>query len=262
MNKKFDQRVKRIADKISMSITPVPGFILGLSGTDSIAAFIILYEAMKIHGIESKLKGVHYVWEQRKKPTWFEESIIPWLKTRCPKASFSVCAPYGGVNIEEARFADLKIRCSQGIPMLSGTNTKQGAVIFDWKVLPYVDEKTSYWMAAAINLTEKKLGKYTILAHAATIWPVATLWKTDILEICRDQGVPQIALDMSRLPDCLCGRDELAADNIELIDQILQNNLDWNMVWDSDRDVIEQVYQWIRDIKKEYGFKERTPYMI
>jgi hypothetical protein len=254
VNKKFDQRVKRIADKISMSITPVPGFILGLSGTDSIAAFIILYEAMKIHGIENKLHGIHYVWEQRKKPTWFEESIIPWLKERCPEALLSVCAPYGGCNIEEARFADLKIRCSQGIPDVPASE-------HNWIVHSYADDR-SYWMAACINLTEKKLGKYTILAHAATIWPVATLWKTDILEICKDQGVPQIALDMSRLPDCLCGRDELAADNIELIDQILQNNLDWNMVWDSDRNVIEQVYQWIRDIKKEYGFKERTPYMI
>lgn len=248
---KFESRVKRLSDKIGTSKTPVPGFIMGLSGTDSIVSFAIMYEALKRHGMESSLCGVHYVWAERKKKTWFEEHVVPWLRERYQETHVSVTTPYGGQNIEEARWADLKIRCSQGIPMEVRDKN-------NWQILPYID-KRSYWAAACINATEKRLGKYTILSKSASVWPVATLWKTDILSICEALDAPAIAIENSRLPDCLCGRDELAAANIEIIDQILRNEIDPTQ---HDPELLKTLFAWIKDIKGEYDFKERTPYMI
>jgi NH3-dependent NAD+ synthetase len=230
---KFNSRVAKLADKISMSKTPVPGLIMGLSGTDSIVTFLLCYEALKKHGKEDRLLGINFTWpnNESKGGSWLLNEVFPWLKEKCPNAKVASWWTFNGQNEEEAR----------------------------WGTLHSVANKDNFWTVATVNATEKYLGTYSILAKSASMWPVATLWKTDILNICKELNVPQIAIDKSRIPDCICGRDELAAENIELIDEIIQHKFDPTK---HDPELLRKLMQWVYDTKQQYDFKDRTPYTI
>lgn len=228
--KKFNDAVDKLSNKLHLSITPVPGFVVGLSGTDSIVAFELMARALSRHGNDKRLVGVHFAKANRKKPTWFEEHIIPVMKNRWP--------------FYDVRVIGLKDNCE----------------IDRFAAIQHISKDEGLWTAWPVNATEKRLGKYTILAHAASIWPIEKFWKSEILEVCKWLNIPEIATEMSRLPDCLCGRDELAAENIEIIDDILRFR-------DIDIDNIgvekyKTLVAWIKDQKAEFGFKERTPYTL
>lgn len=244
---RYTDRVERLATKIKMSQVPVPGFIVGLSGTDSVVAFVMCYDAMARFDKNHRVLGVHYVGDKRKTPTWFERDVIPWLEKRCPAAEIITATPLGG-NRDQQRWADLHLRA------LNEIEDRERPP----QVHPY-DVEDTYWVVGTINATEKALGRYSLLASAVSVQPLMTLYKSSIIEICRELGVPEIAIDKSRLPDCLCGRDELAADNIELIDNILRFNVDPTK---HDPVLLEKLYTYIRDSQADYGFKERIPYVI
>lgn len=226
---KLHQRIQRLSDKVSMSKTPVPGFVVGLSGTDSIVAFLACYDALLDHGKADKMIGIHYV-NNRVGKTWFESYVFDWLKRRCPEARIDSRVPDSGSNEEADRWHDLN-----------------------------ANYRDTHWIVGAVNATEKALGTYSIFNKSASVWPIATLWKSDIINICEDLNAPQIVIDKSKIPDCACGRDELAAENIELIDQILQFKVDPTK---HDPELLNTLMQWITSTKQLYDFKERTPYMI
>lgn len=244
---KYNSLVERLMNKIDRSQIPVPGFIMGLSGSDSILAFLLLYEACDRKNLGDRVLGIHYISENHRKLTWFEEHIIPWLDARCPKATIIIQTPLGG-NQDQQRWADLHLRAlnefrygSKGMeirPRETGDN---------------------YWVAGAMNATEKLLGKYSILANSVSIQPIQTVLKSQVLVMCEELGVPEIAIRYARIPDCLCGRDELAANNIELIDKILTFDPD---VMNYDQKLVATMYQYIRDLKKTNDFKMRIPYVV
>ena len=243
MIEKFHALVDRLVRKMELSQTPVPGFIIGLSGTDSLVAFLIGYEACKIRGMPERMMGVHYVNMRRRKPTWFEEGVIPWLRQRCPEATILVAEPLGG-NQDQQRWADLHLRALNDI---------------DNGAIRSLAPGQNYWLMGSINATERLLGKYAMLATCVSLQPIQTLYKSAILKICEELGVPQIAIDNARIPDCLCGRDELAANNIELIDEILTFRVNPE---DHDPDLLNQMYQYIRDLKAQNDFKTRVPFLV
>lgn len=242
MMKKFEDRVNRLANKIGMSQTPVPGFIMGLSGTDSVVAFIMCYEALKRHNKQHRLRGIHYV--KSHTLSWFQNGVIPWLQERCPEARIDVFEPLGG-NQDQQRWADLHFRALNRIDVRGRPHA--------------LDEEDTYWVVGTINATEKHLGKYSVLATAVSVQPLMTLYKSDIIKICVDLGVPEIAIEKSRLPDCLCGRDELAANNIELIDDILRFNVDPSQ---HSPELLAKLYEYVKLSIQDYGFKQRIPYVI
>jgi NH3-dependent NAD+ synthetase len=251
---KFDLRVEKLINKINMSKTSVPGFIMGLSGTDSIVTFLFCYEALKAHQKQDRLYGIHYVDPRRRQDTWFETHIIPWLRETCPDARIEIIPPLTGLNDDEERWLDLVIRSRHSIEHNYQQTTN--SFTLETKLL---DPSLHYWVVASVNATERNLGTYSILSKSASMWPIATLWKSDILKICEALEVPKIAMDMARLPDCLCGRDELVANHLELIDEILQFKVDPTKY---DPELLKSTIAWIKDQKSLYDFKERTPYLI
>lgn len=68
-------------------------------------------------------------------------------------------------------------------------------------------------------------------------------------------GIPNIALEKSQIPDCLCGRDELAAKNIEVIDDILTHKVD------PTTPSLSTLLSYVRDTKRDNAFKDRIPYI-
>lgn len=240
---RYTDRVIRLAAKIRMSQTPVPGFIVGLSGTDSVVAFIMAYDAMEEFGRGDRVLGVHYVNEGRRKPSWFENGVVPWLARRCPKATIISRTPLGG-NQDQQRWADLHLRALNDI---------------DGDIIRVLDHDQTYWVVGTINATEKALGRYSVLATAVSVQPLITLYKSAIIEICHELEVPELAIRYSRLPDCLCGRDELAAQHIELIDAILTFRVDPSA---HDPALLTKLYVYVRESQNDYGFKQRIPYNI
>lgn len=245
---KFNNVVERLSNKIGMSATPVPGFIVGLSGTDSIITFILLCEAARKHKMINRVCGIHYVFQQRKKPTWFEANIIPWLKEKYPEAQILVETPLGG-NYDQMRWADLHLRALNSIQYNGAGEC----------VVRALDEGKTYWVAGCINATEKYLGKYSMLSNAVSLHPILSFYKSEIMALCEEFQVPDIAMEMARIPDCFCGREEIAANNIEMIDEIITHKLD---VLDYDEGTVNEVMKYIRETKKANDFKNRAPFNV
>lgn len=240
--------VDRLKVKMGLSQQKVPGFIVGLSGTDSILGFLLVYDAAVLMGIGDRVLGIHYASARRRKPTWFEESIVPWLRTRCPQATVLVTEPLGG-NHDQQRWADLHLRALNDVV---GDDT--GNVV----VTP-LPEGRNYWVVGCTNLTEFELGKFSALSENVSVAPLQKVWKSRVIAMCEALDVPSIAIEYSRLPDCLCGRDDLAANNIELIDAILTLDL---RVRDHDPELLDLMITYVRDLKNTNGFKHRTPYNL
>jgi NH3-dependent NAD+ synthetase len=245
---KYDSLVNRLVYKIQNSQVEVPGFILGLSGTDSILSFALLYAALdEIYGereMPIRLWGIHYTSNNSRRQSWFELEVIPWMKEKFPGSQIEVYEPMGG-NQDQQRWADLHYRALNAI-----SNDK-------WIDRP---NGTNYWVAGSMNATEQVLGNYSMLSTAVSIQPIQTVYKSMVMAICKDVlDVPEVVLRKARIPDCLCGRDELASNNIELIDKILVNDPEF---MDNDPALVKTLCSWIQDLKKSNGFKTRIPYKI
>ena len=243
---KYEKIVDRLVAKMKLSQTPVPGFIMGLSGTDSIIAFKVVYDAAKRLGLEVYVAGVHYV-NNIDKITWFERDVFPWLTTECQGAQIFTTVPRGG-NRDPQRYADLHLRANN---IVSAT---------DDTIIPW-DEHNNYWTCGTMNATEKALGKYSLLSTAVSVQPIQSLWKSEVMALCHDLGVPEEAIRRSRLPDCLCGRDEFAAENIEQIDTIMTHGKfgalsDWEPAY------VDKAIDYVRSEKQRNGFRERIPYLV
>lgn len=244
---KFESLVDRLVAKMKLSQTPVPGFIVEVSGTDSILSFLVLYAACLRMGIPDRLMGIHYVHPARRRATWFEESLVPWLRQRCPEAAVLVESPLGG-NQDPQRWADLHLRALNDV-----TRSDDGSTSI--RSLP---EGRNYWVAGCTNLTEHELGKYTLLSAAVSIQPIRNLRKKVVLSMCQALDVPSVAIDNAMIPDCLCGRDELAAQNISTIDDILSNDVDPR---EHDPATLHALIQYVGAHRKA-NFRTRTPYLV
>ena len=229
---RIDGVINRLVDKIGMSQTPVPGFMIGLSGTDSIVAFSVLSSALDRaqvkFGTPYRLVGIHYA-DPTKKPGAFQRLALPWLEELHPEADIMVVEPLGGNQDDDG-------------PHITA--------------LP---EEERYWVAGTINATEHALGKHSVLANAVSMQPIRSLWKSDIMRACEEMGVPGEILENARLPDCMCGRDEIAAQHIELIDDILRYRFDPR---EHDPELMITLMGWISDRKREGGFRQRIPYVV
>lgn len=239
--------VDRLVHKMEMSQTPVPGFIVGLSGTDSLIAFEILSQGLKRLGIGDRLYGVHYFTEGRR-PDAFMREAIPWVRERYPEARLSTVVPLGG-NQDPQRWADLQLRALYDINICPNMEIR----------LESHEEGRNYWVAGTINATEHALGKHSIGANAVSLQPIRSLWKSDVMEACVAIGVPEIIVDNAYLPDCMCGRDEIAAKHIAIIDEILRHQID---VTKHDTKLIMVLMQWVSDRKRDGGFRSRIPYIV
>jgi NH3-dependent NAD+ synthetase len=79
------------------------------------------------------------------------------------------------------------------------------------------------WLVGTRNRTEEALGTYSLASRVATYLPLASLWKTEVMELARAVGVPTEILASSRRADPECGRPkEMAAISFEVVDQFLR----------------------------------------
>ncbi len=245
---RFERLVEKLAGKMRQSQKPVPGFIVGLSGKDSTLGFLLVYEAASRLGMEHRVLGVHYAHAKRKRPTWYERDVVPWLRERCPKATILVESPLGG-NHDQMRWADLHLRALNEVKRDDGGDV----------VVRSLPEESTYWVVGCTNLTEFELGKFSFMSEKVSVAPLRNVWNSKVLAMSMALGVPDIVIENARLPDCACGRDEIAAANIELIDDILTHEV---RIGNHDPELLDQMFAYVRDLRRDTRFKRHTPYLL
>lgn len=196
-----------------------PGFIVGVSGTDSILAFLACAKAMAALGKPGRVLGVHYgapfpppdktpemiahLLNVNPSYRWFARVVMPWLQEQAPEAELIVDSSIDYTD-DYQRWASLFKKSLSGAlrtePLPAGQN---------------------YWVVGTRNATEQALGAYSNISAAASVQPLMPLWKSEIMKICTALGVPTLALEKSRQVDCDCGRFDIAADHIDEVDMVL-----------------------------------------
>lgn len=68
------------------------------------------------------------------------------------------------------------------------------------------------WLVGSRNRTEHELGQFSLASRVASYLPIAGVWKSDVLALCRKIGAPEAMIARSLEPDPDCGRPaELSA---------------------------------------------------
>jgi len=207
----FDSLVNWLYDMILKH--SAPGFLVGLSGTDSLVTFLAASKAFEKCGKPERVLGVHfapsedflYDHPEAEVHTWFRDEIIPWLVKQAP-----------GAKVELDTSIDW--RCD---------GLRWGALM-DLSVVSNIKRRTmrlpeeQYWVVGTRNRTENILLNYSNVSTAVSLQPLIHLWKREILQLSEHLCIPQIAIAKSCETDCICGRMALAANHIPEMDLILQ----------------------------------------
>lgn len=192
-----------------------PGFILGLSGTDSIVTFLAAYDAMALAGKSERMLGVHFApsddflddHPEAETHLWFKNEVVPWLMSRCPKARIRVdtSVDWRADGLRWGALAEMSIIERRG-----------GGRRF---MLPPEEQ---FWLVGTRNRTEAALFNYSMASVIASVQPIVGLWKSDILDLSAYLDVPRVAIDRSCEVDCICGRQALPARHVRELDLILK----------------------------------------
>lgn len=207
---KFDGVVQWLHDSIIVS-KQAPGFIVGLSGTDSIVAFLAAYKAFEQAGKPERVMGVHFAPSQdflldypvAEVHTWFSKHVIPWLRKQCPKATIVVDTSI------DWRYDGLRW----------GTLADMSVIAMPYRRMRYSEDK--YWVVGTRNRTEDVLYNYSVASTVATVQPIIKLWKSEIMDICEYLQVPRLVIEKSCEADCICGREQLRAEHGRELDTLL-----------------------------------------
>lgn len=63
-----------------------------------------------------------------------------------------------------------------------------------------------YALVGSRTRTEDLLGTYSLASRVATVNPLIGTWKSDVIDLCVEIGVPDEVIASSCQPDCDCGR--------------------------------------------------------
>lgn len=246
MTKKFDEVVQWIYEDIVVS-RKAPGLLVGLSGTDSIVAFLAAYKALEKAGKQSRLMGVHFAPSEdfiydtpgAEIYLWFCNEVVPWLRAVAPYATVAVdtSIDWRCDGLRWGRLADMSMVSDNGRRSIRAPEDQ-------------------YWVMGTRNRTEDVLRNYSNASTIASLQPIIGLFKSDILDISTELSVPQVAINMSCQADCICGRDQLGAAYVREIDIILHGQ-DNHKIPIGLRLTLEKL---VRDKIDKNRFKDEIPY--
>lgn len=250
----FDSLVQWVHDEIIVK-RKAPGLVVGISGTDSVVAFLAAAKAFEKAGRPGRVAGVHFAPSEEfiddhpaaSEHLWFKNEVIPWLRRQAPNAKIVV---------------DSSIDFRQD-------GLRWGALI-DWSVIENTKTRAmrppdeQFWVVGTRNATEEKLFSYSNISAIASVQFLNHLWKSEILEISKYLGAPRIAIDKSCEVDCVCGRLRLPANHIPEVDALLmvrEGILDENYVLKNIPDELRGPLTFYINSQIESGkFKTQIPY--
>jgi NH3-dependent NAD+ synthetase len=111
------------------------------------------------------------------------------------------------------------------VPSAMG-RTPQEREVHRWGVMLDLGLTQLRWLVGSRNRTEDVFGTYSLASRLATYLPLAGVWKSDVMELCRQAGVPDEITESSRRADPECGRPtEMAEIPLALIDLFLKGKV-------------------------------------
>ena len=245
----FDALIQWFGDMLQKG---APGFLVGLSGTDSLVTFLAAAKACEKAGKPNRVLGVHFapsedfIYDHPEAEThlWFFDTIIPWLRKQVPAAEIIVDT-------------SIDWRC----------DGQRWGYLMDLSVVTYTRKRMmrlpedQYWVVGTRNRTEDFLMNYSNASMAVSLQPIIHLWKSEILKLSEYLEVPQLAIDKSCETDCICGRMALPARHIPEVDMLL-------MAASGELFLTDQIPQDLRQILTKYidaqmakaQFKKKLPY--
>lgn len=255
----IDETVEWIADTLRRE--EAPGVIVGLSGTDSaLAAILCLMAFERLGKPQRNVRIVNFQHETQDKfvemnapfvctasddTRWVERELFPWFRERWPEARLEVDASIRHSK-DGARWGAIHDKAKEEVngrgDMLVGTY---------------------YFPIGTRNATEQAVGAHTLITSAVSMMPIVHLFKTEVIDICRHLGVPQIAIDKSQDIDCDCGRFEIQAFHMLELDQLIMARADlipMDVLKTRDPVVRHDVMCFLREERFINEFKDRTPY--
>lgn len=250
----FEALVQWFHDEIIVH-QKAPGFLVGLSGTDSLVTFLAAYKAFERAGKPERMLGVHftpsedflYDHPEAEEHTWFRDQVVPWLAKECPGA-------------EIVTDTSIDWRCD---------GLRWGSLM-DLSVVSHLKRRImrlpeeQYWVVGTRNLTEDVLLNYSNASTAASLQPLIHLWKSEILKVSEYLGVPQVAIAKSCETDCICGRMRFPAQHIPEVDMLLmarREELAWQYVEEKlPLELQKQLTGYIRAQIDKGQFKKNIPY--
>ncbi len=192
-----DPRITKLIDWMASSAAPANGLLVPLSGgSDSALIFWLLNQAFpngaanaSATGATNKIIGVH-IGDNLRCREWFESVGTVRLVAK-PTLS-------AGQDAEVMRWATVQSLC--------------------------VNERR--WLVGSRTRTEEALGTFSYASCVATYLPLASILKSDVMELCALIGVPEEILASSRRADPDCGRPQAMAEiPLEQIDIFLRVKL-------------------------------------
>ena len=95
--------------------------------------------------------------------------------------------------------------------------------VLRWATMLTLSRRRGLWLVGTRNRTEEALGTYSMASRLAAYIPLAGLWKSEILDLCRVAAVPAEVIASSLRADPECGRPtELAEIPVGRIDLFLR----------------------------------------
>jgi len=251
-SEKFFNVVQWIHDDI-VTAKQAPGLIVGLSGTDSIVAFLAAYRALDRANKAHRLYGVHFApsedfladYPEAEKHTWFNKEIIPWLRERTHLAQIVVD------DSIDWRFDGLRWGMLADMSVMNMAERKMR------------ESDNKYCILGTRNRTEDRLNNYSVASTIASVQPLIKLYKSEILDICEWLEVPQLVIKKSCEADCICGREELRAHFGRELDIILNANATSlaNTDYVNLNPTLKQkLCEYISERVSKGAFKKRIPY--
>lgn len=229
-----------------------PGFLVGLSGTDSLVTFLAAAKACEKAGKPGRAFGVHfapsedflYDHPEAEAHLWFSEQIIPWVKKQVPGAQVIVNTSV------DWRYDGLRWGYLMDL-----------SVVFNDKKRVMRLPEDQYWVVGTRNRTEDVLLNYSNASMAASLQPIIHLWKSEVLGLSEHLGVPKVAVDKSCETDCICGREALAANHIQEVDELLQARSEENVKkFSIPSKLHQQLNKFIDAQLSKNHFKKNIPY--
>lgn len=165
----------RLAVWMAESTKDVQGLVVSLSGTDSALAYLVSAKANELNGKDRNcLVGIHYG-ASYPFQAWFEQ--------------------YGRVEVTQ----------------LSENSIITDDDVYRWAALQNYAMDRRHWIVGTRNRMEQMLGDYSLASTVAVIQPILPLWKSEVLALCTDLGVPSDLLKAGWKgdPHCECHRPQI-----------------------------------------------------
>ena len=231
---------------MSGKIQAAPGLVLGLSGTDSLAAFAVCSRALEILGRDpqKELTGIHFEILNAAAP---DNAALKNESSSKNNELLEFASKLGKIE-----FVDLP-----SSPLLE-------ADPFRWAVLQSRALRTEAWLIGTRNKSEDSLGAYSTASTIAVLQPLMSMWKTDVLNLCDYLGVPSKLIAASRVADCECGRAKQQG-KIEWNDRILnakEEGLEMSELVGVPKEygIQERQVKWVETFQNEKTYKKVIPY--